>query len=76
MSARGVRRREVEKMALSQELLAKKDKLCAEHYPKCITTECPLAKLFCYDIVNFNAFYVNSHPALKRRITRILKAVK
>lgn len=31
-------------MGLSQELLAKKDKLCAEHYPKCITTECPLAK--------------------------------
>ena len=41
-------------MGLSQELLAKKEKLCAEHYPKCITTECPLAKLFCYDIANFN----------------------
>lgn len=40
-------------MGLSQELLAKKDKLCAEHYPKCITTECPLAKLFCYVIANF-----------------------
>nr|DAZ59832.1 MAG TPA: antitoxin [Caudoviricetes sp.] len=35
-----------------------------------------LAKLFCYDIANFNNYYVNSHPPLKRRITRILKAVK
>lgn len=39
MSAQGVRR-EVERiMKLSQELLAKKDKLCAEHYPKCITED-------------------------------------
>nr|DAU72925.1 MAG TPA: hypothetical protein [Caudoviricetes sp.] len=75
MCARSVQR-EVRGMGLSQELLAKKEKLCAEHYPKCITTECPLAKLFCYDIANFNDYYVNSHPALKRRITRILKAVE
>nr|DAP20901.1 MAG TPA: hypothetical protein [Caudoviricetes sp.] len=75
MCVRGVLR-EVMGMGLSQELLAKKEKLCAEHYPKCITTECPLAKLFCYDIANFNDYYVNSHPALKRRITRILKAVE
>lgn len=63
-------------MGLSEELLAKKDKLCAEHFPKCITSECPLAKVFCYDVANFNDYYTQSQPGVKRKIMRILKAVK
>lgn len=63
-------------MGLSQELLAKKDKLCAEHYPKCITSECPLAKVFCYEEPSIVMLYTHSQMGTKRRITRILKAVK
>lgn len=59
-----------------EKMVAKKGILCNKHYPKCITTECPLAKYFCYDEPNILRLYRKGNPAVKRKITRILKAVE
>ena len=59
-----------------EEMVAKKEILCGKHYPKCITNECPLAKYLCYDKPNILRLYRESNPAIKRKITRILKAVE
>ena len=59
-----------------EEMVAKMNILCNKYYPKCITTECPLARYYCYDEPNILRLYRESSPAAKRKITRILKAVE
>lgn len=59
-----------------EEMVAKMNILCNKYYPKCITNECPLAKYYCYDEPNIVDLYRKSSPAVKRKITRILKAVE
>lgn len=58
---------------LSAELAANKQKLCDKHYPKCITSGCPLARYFCYEIPDIRKLYVKSQPGIKRKITQILR---
>lgn len=60
----------------TEEMVAKMNILCNKYYPKCITNECPLAKVYCYDEPNIVDLYRKGSPAVKRGITRILKAVE
>lgn len=60
----------------TEEMVAKMNILCNKYYPKCITNECPLAKYYCYDNPNIVDLYRKGSPAVKRKITRILKAVE
>lgn len=60
----------------TEEMVAKMNILCNKYYPKCITNECPLARFYCYDNPNIVDLYRKGSPAVKRKITRILKAVE
>lgn len=59
-----------------EEMVDKKNILCNKYYPNCITGGCPLAKHYCYDEPNILRLYRDSNPAVKRKITRILKEVE
>ena len=60
----------------TEEMVAKMNILCNKYYPKCITNGCPLAQFYCYDNPNIVDMYRKGSPAVKRKITRILKAVE
>lgn len=73
MYAHDVKKEGTKMAGLSTELVANKQKLCDKHYPKCITSGCPLARYFCYEVSDICKLYANSQLGAKRKITKILK---